>query len=50
MPHHFGRVGSQITGRSNSHHLAPHSFSEIWLFAPPVSRFTVKEDRSHSVG
>ena len=23
--------------------LAPHSFSEIWLFAPPVSRFTVNK-------
>ena len=31
------RVGSQITSRSNSHRLAPHSFSEIWSAAGLLS-------------
>ena len=35
---HFARVGSQITGRSDSHRLAPQSVSEIWWLVYSVSR------------
>ena len=44
MPHHFERVGSQITGCSNLYPLnASQSVSKIWLLVFTVSCFTVNK-------
>ena len=39
VPHYEIMVGSQQPVASNSHAQLP-SYSEIWLFVSPVSRFT----------
>jgi hypothetical protein len=44
VPHHFGRVGSQVTGCSNLYPLnAPQRVSEIWLQVITVSCFAVNK-------
>ena len=44
MPHHFVRVGSQITGCSNLYPLnASQSVSKIWLQVFTVSCFAVNK-------
>jgi hypothetical protein len=44
VPHHFGRVGSQITGCSNLYPLnASQSVSKIRLLVFTVSCFTVNK-------